>query len=140
VKSKAGLSSLSAALFAGALAATTASAQYPAAKNTMGEVKRDADLNKPGAAKPPGNTTRVPTQQGRVQQDSDWNKGGRTNFYTPPLRFIGNAGPPEGSQSPLRPFTTAPLSFVGAGPVQPADTGVRVRTERLNFIGAAGKP
>lgn len=96
------------------LGSAGAPAQYPAVKNTAGEVKRDADLNKPGAAKPSGNFTRVPMKQGRVQQDSDWNKGNR-GVFTAPLRFIGEAEPPGRPQPAHPPITTAPLSFVGAG-------------------------
>lgn len=118
------------------LGSAGAPAQSPAVKNTAGEVKREADLNKPGAAKPSSNLTRVPTQQGRVQQDSDWNKGGRTHFFTPPLRFIGDAEPPGAPRTASRPLTTAPLSFVGAAPAQTADTVVHVKTEGLNFVGA----
>jgi hypothetical protein len=120
------------------LSAPAALAQYPAVKTAAGEVKRDADLNKPGAAKPPGNTVRVPTQQGRVQQDSDWNKGAGGNVFTPPLRFIGEAEP-QRLQSASRAFTTAPLSFVGAAPAPPAGTVVQIKTEKLNFVGTAGK-
>jgi hypothetical protein len=121
------------------LSASAALAQYPAVKTTTGEVKRDADFNKPGAAKPSGNYTRVPTQQGRVQQDSDWNRGSRTHFFTPPLRFIGDAGPPGAARPASRPFTTAPLSFAGAAPAQQTEAVVHVTTGKLNFVGVESK-
>jgi hypothetical protein len=106
------------------LCASGALAQYPAVRTTQGEVKRDADLNKPGAAKPSSSFARVPTQQGQVRQDSDWNKGSRAGIVTPALRFIGDA-------------EIAPSFRSGAATARAtADTVVQVRTGRLNFVGA----
>jgi hypothetical protein len=115
------------------LFASGALAQYPAVKNTAGEVKRDADFNKPGAAKPSGNTVRAPMQQGQVQRDSDWNSRSR-NVFTPPLSFVGDAGP-SGAATPHGPFTTPALSFVGAAPA--TGRSVHISTGKLDFIGAA---
>jgi hypothetical protein len=115
------------------LFASGALAQYPAVKNTAGEVKRDADFNKPGAAKPPGNTVRVPTRQGQVQRDGDWN-GRSRSIFTPPLSFVGDAEP-SGAAAPRGPFTTPVLSFVGAAPA--TGRSVRISTDKLDFIGAA---
>jgi hypothetical protein len=116
------------------LFASGALAQYPAVKNAAGEVKRDADFNKSGAAKPSGNTVRVPMQQGQVQRDSDWNNRGGS-IFTPPLRFVGDTEA-SGAAAPQRPFTTPALSFVGAAPAKPSG-GVHISTGKLDFIGAA---